>query len=261
MGTTGSHSTPDAAEFCRALLDPAAATPAGLTGPDGRTAPKRFNVYRNNVIVSLCDALAQSFLAVGALLGEDYFRALARAFVLEHPPESPVLLWYGGEFAEFIENFPPLGAYPYLADVARLEWAWLQSYHAADAAPLDPGALGALAPEAVGEVRFGLHPATRMITSPWAIWDLVRLNRFAPDPQEALDPARAQSVLVSRPELDVNVLLLRPGGDVFLGALMRGAGLGEAAGLALEQCAHFNLSECLSDCLSNGAFSGLQLDR
>jgi len=252
---------PGAAEFCRALLDPTAATPAGLTGPDGQIAPKRFNVYRNNVIVSLCDALGQSFPAIGTLLGEDYFRALARAFVLEQPPKTPVLLWYGGEFAAFIEDFPPLSAYPYLADVARVEWAWLQSYHAADAAPLDTGALGAIAPEAVGEVRFELHPATRIVTSSWAVWDLVRLNRFAPDPQETLDPARPQSVLVSRPELDVNVLLLRPGGDVFLEALMRGASLGEAAGLAHEECAHFNLAECLSDFLSNGAFSGIQLDR
>lgn len=256
-----SRPMPGAAEFCRALLDPAAATPAGLTGPDGHAAPKRFNVYRNNVIVSLCDALAHSFPATGSLLGEDYFRALAHAFVLEHPPQTPVLLWYGGDFAAFIEAFPPLSAYPYLADVARLEWAWLQSYHAADAAPLDPGALGSVDPEAVGEVRFELHPATRIVTSAWAVWDLVRLNRFAPDPQEALDPARPQSVMVTRPNLDVNVLLMRPGGNVFLTALMRGASLGEAAGAALEECAHFNLSECLSDCLSNGAFSGLRLDR
>jgi hypothetical protein len=261
MCATQPSSTPGAADFGRALLDPAAETPSGLVGPDGVSAPKRFNVYRNNVIVSLCDALAQSFPAIGSLLGEDYFRALARAFVLEHPPETPVLLWYGGDFAGFIEHFPPLAAYPYLADVARLEWAWLQSYHAADAAPLDPGALAAVAPEAVGEARLDLHPAARIVNSKWAIWDLVRLNRFDPDPQEALDPARPQSVLVSRPDLDVNVLLLRPGGGIFLEALMQGASLSEAAGLALEDCEEFNLSECLSDCLSHGAFSGLRLDR
>ncbi|MHA7776390.1 HvfC/BufC N-terminal domain-containing protein [Roseibium sp. M-1] len=261
MRGLASNETLTAADFGRALLNPEADTPAGVTGPDGQAAPKRFNVYRNNVIVSLCDALAQSFPAIGALLGEEYFRALARAFVLEHPPETPVLLWYGGGFADFIETFPPLKAYPYLADVARLEWAWLQAYHAADAAPLDPAALAAIAPEAVGDIRFEMHPAARIVPSNWAIWDLVRLNRFEPEPDEGLNPDCPQPVLVSRPDLEVNVLLLGPGGDIFLEALMRGASLGEAAGLALEACKEFNLSDCLSDCLSNGAFSGLRCDR
>ena len=117
----------NAASFGRALLDPQMATPDGLTGPDGETAPKRFNVYRNNVIVSLCEALGESFPAVKALLGEEYFRALAQAFVTAHPPVSPVLIWYGAGFADFLDVFPPLKAYPYLGDVARLEWSWLQA--------------------------------------------------------------------------------------------------------------------------------------
>lgn len=140
----------NAASFGRALLDPQMATPDGLTGPDGETAPKRFNVYRNNVIVSLCEALGESFPAVKALLGEEYFRALAQAFVTAHPPVSPVLIWYGAGFADFLDAFPPLKAYPYLGDVARLEWSWLQAYHAADAAPLDPAILGSVDPQRPG---------------------------------------------------------------------------------------------------------------
>lgn len=244
-------------DFGEALWDPEIATPAGLVGPDGVTAPKRFNVYRNNVIVSLGEALEQTFPAIRNLLGDDYFKALARAFVVEHPPKSPVLIWYGSEFADFIETFPPLGGYPYLADVARVEWAWVQAYHAADAAPLDPAALGAVDPEMIGAVKFEKHPAAAVIASRWPVRDLARANRFDPDADVTIDLNAPQSVVITRPEFDVELLQLRPGGDVFVKALLSGAALGEAAAQAAENNAEYSLSDCLSDCLSIGVFTDL----
>jgi len=244
-----------------ALLNPDQPTPAGLVGPDGAPAPKRFSVYRNNVIVSLTDALGESFPAIKTLLGDDYFKALARAFVLTNPPTSPVLILYGGDFPAFIEAFPPLEAYPYLADVARVEWAWLQAYHAADAEPLDPAELGALSPDAVGGARFARHPAAQVFSSDWPVWDLLRANRFQPGADIEIDLGLPQAVLVSRPELDVELLLLRPGGDVFLQALFDGAILAEAASQAQQHSADFSLSDSLSDCLANGVFEQLIINQ
>ena len=246
---------PDGIHFSEALLDPDSALPDGIVGPDGKPAPKRFNVYRNNVVVSLCEALGKTYPAIKALLGEDYFNALARAFVSRHPPQSPVLIWYGATFPEFVDTFPPLEAYPYLADVARAEWAWLQAYHAADAAPMDPSELGALPPEDVGEARFLRHPAAWVISTAWPVWDLLRVNRF--EQAAEIDLGTAQPVLVSRPELEVELTLLRPGADVFLQNLFHGQSLGAAAMAAQEDCPEFSLSDSLSDCLSNGAFQGL----
>lgn len=243
--------------FGRALWDPAADTPTGLVGPDGKTAPKRFNVYRNNVVASLSEALEQSFPAVGRLLGEDYFKALARAFVAEHPPSSPVLMWYGADFGDFIERFPPLAAYPYLADVARIEWAWLEAYHSADALPLDPAEIGAVAPDKIGNIRFVKHPASCVFRSEWPIWDLARANRFDLDANIEIDLEKPQSVLITRPELEVELMLLRPGGDVFLSALFDGGTLAEAAAAASTQVEEFSLSDTLSDCLANGVFTTL----
>ena len=245
-------------DFGEALWDPDGGTPAGIIGPDGHEAPRRFNVYRNNVIVSLTEAVGQNYPAIMNLLGDEYFNALARAFVIQHPPKSPVLIWYGSEFADFIEAFPPLAAYPYLADVARLEWAWLQAYHAADETPLDPAALSALPLEAVGTAQFTKHPAASLIASKWPVWDLVRANRFDPEAVEGIDLNISQSVLITRPELDVELVLLRPGGDVFLTSLLDGAPLGEAAAHAQSEETEFSLSDCLSDVLSNGVFSDLR---
>lgn len=258
----GSHQSSKvaASDFGNALLDLDTPAPAGLIGPDGLNAPKRFNVYRNNVIVSLYEALGQSFPAIKTLLGEDYFNALARAFVQEHPPKSPVLLWYGAEFFDFLDAFPPLEAYPYLGDVARLEWAWLQAYHAADETPMDPGVLGNMDPEHVGLAQFEKHPATALVSSQWPVLDLARANRFQPDAAVEIDLQNPQSVLVTRPELDVDLYLLRPGGEVFVRHLLMGETLGDAAVAAQTDNEEFSLSDCLSDCLTSGAFTGLKND-
>ncbi|MEO9530879.1 DNA-binding domain-containing protein [Roseibium sp.] len=250
----------DASGFAEALLDPDSAPPDGVIGPDGMPAPKRFNVYRNNVVVSLSEALGKTYPAVRSLLGEDYFNALARAFLTEHPPVSPVLIWYGEAFADFLAAFPPLEAYPYLADVARVEWAWLQAYHAGDAAPLDPSSLAAVPPESIGSVRFARHPAACLIGSVWPVADLLRANRLEPDCDVSVDLGRSQPVLVVRPDLDVSLVVLRAGADVFISALFNGETLAEAAGAAQNEHAEFSLADCLSDCLSNGAFTSLAAD-
>lgn len=251
--------TGTAADFGDALLDAATPTPEGIVGPDGKPAPKRFNVYRNNVVASLTEALADTFPAIERLLGEDYFKALAKAFVQEHPPRSPVLIWYGDAFAGFVDTFPPLADYPYLADVARLEWAWLTAYHAADAEPLDPAVLGTLPAECVGDARFVPHPATHCVRSKWPVLSLALANRFAIDAPPDIDLGVSQSVLITRPGLDVQMQLMRPGGDVFFEALCEGT-LQEAAEAASAADAEFQLPDCLSDILTAGAFSDLELD-
>src|SRR6516165_11874225 len=80
--------------FASALLDPELPVPTGLVGPDGEPDPKRFAVYRNNVVVSLIEALEDAFPAVRRIVGADFFRAMARAHVMEEPPCSPILLDY-----------------------------------------------------------------------------------------------------------------------------------------------------------------------
>lgn len=122
--------------FAAALLNPDLPPPTGLCARNGSDPSIRFAVYRNNVIFSLIDALADSFPVVQMLVGETFFRAMAREFAYQYPPRSPVLAQYGADFPGFIGDFQPAASLPYLADVARLEYAYIQAYHAADAAAL-----------------------------------------------------------------------------------------------------------------------------
>src|SRR5271155_5981462 len=121
-----------AGAFCPALLDPQSDAPAIVAGPRHKAAVKRYNVYRNNVTVSLIDALAAIFPATQRITGVEFFRAMARFHIRETPPTSPLLFEYGRDFPSFIEHYEYTQAMPWLPDVARLERAWLDAYHAVD---------------------------------------------------------------------------------------------------------------------------------
>ena len=124
--------------FATALLDADRPVPGAVTSHTARAPRKRFAVYRNNVIVGLVAALRTQFPATERIVGEDFFAAMARVYVVTEPPRSPILVAYGDGFPGFIASFAPAAELPYLADVARLEVARTRAYHAADAAPLDP---------------------------------------------------------------------------------------------------------------------------
>src|SRR5260370_20243834 len=152
-------------DFAAALLDAALPMPIGLVAPDGEPSPKRFAVYRNNVVVGLTEALKDAFSVVHRIVGAEFFQAMARAYVVIEPPTSPILLDYGAGFPDFIGEFEPAATLPYLADVARIERAWTEAYHAPEAAPLDPGTFRAIEPDRLPEIRLLLHPSVRVVRS------------------------------------------------------------------------------------------------
>src|SRR5215475_9624701 len=163
--------------FASALLDPARATPAVAVAAAGKGAVKRYNVYRNNVTVSLINALAAVYPAVQRITGVEFFRAMARFHVRATPPTSPLLFEYGHDFPAFIAQYAHAQAMPWLADVARIERAWLDAYHAADAEPLAAEALAAIPPERLAGAVFTAHPAMRLVRSRFAAVTIFAANR------------------------------------------------------------------------------------
>jgi hypothetical protein len=240
-------------EFRAALLDPNAPPPAGLSDPQGRPAGRRFDVYRNNVTQGLTDALTTSFPILVKLLGEEFFRAMARQYQRAHPPTSPLMMFYGNEMPAFLEVFAPVAHLGYLPDVARLELALRHSYHAADHAPVAPETLAALAPEEFLAARLTLAPSLRLIRSGWPLHAIWRANTEpnSPDPE-----ARAEDVLVTRINYDPRPQLLPQSAAPFLEALIRGNSVAEAITTAEE----FDLTTMLSLLLSTQSIAAISLE-
>lgn len=229
--------------FARALLDPAQSCPEELRAWNDSDPTPRFAVYRNNIVVSLMDALEDTFGVCCELVGENFFRAMARMFVAAHPPRSRILTFYGREFPAFIETFAPAASVPYLADVARLEIMRIEAFHAADVTPLGAEEIaGVLAdPTQLPGLRIDAHPSVAVLQSRFAVFSL-----WAGQALERVDPSQPQNVLVVRVGLDVQCVSVEPATGVFIDRFIQGATLAQAQQDALASEPDFDLVAALT---------------
>jgi hypothetical protein len=138
--------------------------------------PDRLSIYRNTSRRTLTNTLRLAYPAVLRLVGEDFFVAAADAFIAGEPPHTGWLDLYGAAFPYFLNGFAPARTLSYLSDVARLEWTIVRAAHAADAAPLAPAQLAALAASDHARLRFVPHPSIGLLASRYpvdAIWRAV----------------------------------------------------------------------------------------
>ncbi|MEL0612467.1 DNA-binding domain-containing protein [Marinomonas arenicola] len=139
----------------------------------------RLNVYRNNVVVSLIDALSDIFPVTQALVGDDFFRAMAKQYLLVSPPESPIISEYGHLFSDFIRQFEAAQSLPFLADFAALEYSLLALTHDTEHATLNHEQVA----EAFAQVDdpsalyLSLPPTSQLLASPFAIGSLYQAHR------------------------------------------------------------------------------------
>ena len=245
-------------QWVQALLNPDDAPPSGLKSWNGSSTTERFAVYRNNVVTSLVNALAQTFDVTRQLVGDDFFHAMAALFVRQCPPTGARLIDYGEDFPSFIASFPPARPVPYLADIAGLEHAYIQAYHAADCAALSPSefeaALGAA--EMHGACRLRLHPALYWRQSEFAIvsiWSAHHGNGA----MEEIDIFAPEHAWIFRCGLEVAVFRVRPGDHHFAARIAAGALLQDAASSALKADPDFHLPTCLATMLREGMITGV----
>ena len=249
-------------QFAAALLDPQRAAPPGLRAWNGSDPAARLAVYRNNVVCSLVDALADSFPVVRQLVGDAFFRAMAGLFVRESPPRSRVLAHYGKEFPAFVVRFEPAAGLPYLADLARLEASRVVAYHAADAEPVpdEMVSLALASGERMGELRLGLHPSVNALASPHAVVSLWAAHQLDDDGEiEPVDVDLPESALILRTGLEVLVLPAPRGAVEFVEAVRGGLNLGDAAVRAMAAAPDFDLTTTLTLLLAHGALSSIHL--
>lgn len=244
----------DQATFRAGLLDPAVAAPTGLLDGNAQEAGKRYDVYRNNVTVSLIEAMTSAFPLVAQLIGEKNFPRLARSFVRSHPPASPLMMHYGVEFPDFIKRFEPLAHIGYLPDAARLDLAMRRSYHAADTPPFDPAGFQTLSPDALLDAGLTLAPSSVILRSDWPLFDIWAYNQNsgAGKPRSA-----SQEILITRQAFDPAPHLLPSGAGLWLERLAAGAPFGIAHDAAVAAVPDFDLGASLGLALATGAFAVL----
>ncbi|WP_114240769.1 DUF2063 domain-containing protein [Dyella sp. C9] len=228
--------------FCKALLDARLPVPEGVIGPNGKPSERRFNVYRNNVVAGQVSTLLDAYPATARLVGKAFFKAMARDYVMAHPPVTPMMFDYGADFPAFIDAFPAAAELPYLGDVARIERCWVEAYHSAEASPLPtPRLREALVGEDLRRLTLQLHPSVRVLQSAFpalAIWEA---NTGSSGDREIHLDDGPEDILMVRPEANVEVHRLPRGGAGFFQALSRGCSLVGATERALAGNDPFDL--------------------
>ncbi len=149
---------------------------------DGLDPAARVGIYRNHAFATLGASLQATFPVICRLVDKRFFAYVAHEYLREHPPHSRCLVEYGADFANFLADFEPSKALPYLADVARFEWALNIAASMRDTAPLPPRALAEVPANEAAYVAFRLQPSLSYLTSPWpidAIWQANQENEIS----------------------------------------------------------------------------------
>jgi len=244
--------------FAEAVRRADQALPEGVTSHSADRPTRRFNVYRNNFYASLIDVLAGRYPVVQRLVGEEFFRAMAKIYVEQNPPRSAMILAYGDGFAEFLAEFPPVADVPYLPDIARLEWARHTAYHAADATPLRAEDFAAIPGDQVAALTLDLHPSLTVVASAYPAVTIWETNMFDEEVRPIGADAGAETAMIARPEMIVEVRRLPPGAAEFISALCEGRSLGEAAQQASASDEHFDLAGNIAGLIDAGVIIGYQ---
>lgn len=241
-----------------AMADAAAAL---LRSGFGLPPALRLQVYRNNHFESLIDALGAVYPVVRALVGEAFFRRVARRFVQRRPPREPNLQRFGATLPALLARLSAARSLPYLADVARLEWAVHEVYHEADAQPLDAARLAAVPADHQPRLRLKLQPASRFVASHFPVHRIWQTNQPGASAEAvALDEGGVR-LLVARREGEVEMRLLGAAEDRWLRALARRADLEAATVEAFGVDPGFDLPGCLARHLGLGTFVSASLPR
>jgi hypothetical protein len=145
-----------------------------VIGEDRMSPVERVEVYANGYFYRILEVLKEDYPATLAVAGDDHFHNLATGYLIDYPPAQPSIHFAGLNFAAYLATHPLRARWPFVADLARLERATLESFHAAGAPTLEAHAMRALSPAEWPALTIRLHPATRLIDSEWRVDTVLR---------------------------------------------------------------------------------------
>jgi hypothetical protein len=192
-------------------------------------ADERLAIYHRSALANRRGALAAAYPVVARLVGESFFGEAAARYGEAFPSRSGDLNAFGDRFATFLEAYPYARELPYLPDVARLEWAVHESRHSPQGEALDYLALGAVPPDAIGQIRIRPRPSVRLVASPHPILSIWAANQADRDGTPELTQGAEQVAVRLLETLEPAPVALGSAEWVVLEAFVRGETLARAA--------------------------------
>jgi len=216
---------------------------------------ERMNIYRNNVLENLRNALALTFPKSWKLLGKECADSVAYHFVkARNLPDTGVFDDWGGDFSAFLENVNELKSVPYISDFARYEWLSHRAYLSAPAKHIDASEFTKFSEEEIESLKIKLLPSVFLYESKYPI---DQINEVASNPDAAAInlEKRGSYAIIYRPDLEVITLWISHAEYVFFNAVSCGMSLSDAARHFQED----DLTRCLLFAMTNGLIEGINL--
>ncbi len=200
-------------------------------------------VYRNNYRGNLHDTLAGAYPVLRQLVGDSFFRILAKRYIERYPSRSGNLHHYGSGMAEFLTQFESTQHLVYLPDMARLEWAYHRAYFAEDVPPFDVTRLASIAPESYAELHWRLHPSCALFTSNFPVAAIWQTHQGAVPADFHIDPnSGGDNLLVYRNSVKVEIVSVKPASLHWLQQLQKNIAMGRATEATLSVYVDFDLA-------------------
>jgi hypothetical protein len=197
---------------------------------------ERFFLYRGNITAIWHQTLANAFPVLEQLVGAEFFTGMARGYGIAYPSQSGNLAEFGAALPAFLHTLESVNAYPYLPDVAALEWQLHRAYYAQQLTSVPLPVLASYTPEQLPLLRVEMQPGCALLASGWdchAIWLAHQQGAAAP----LLLPTKLDhlsQVLVWRDAWQVRVSALSAASFAALSALRVGENFGAALNAGLE---------------------------
>jgi hypothetical protein len=209
----------------RHVLDGDAAIADAVIGTAAVPAATRLAVYSNAYRARLAEALADNMPHLREFLGEEAFDAVAARYIHAHPSQLASIRWFGDRLAQELERSH--AEQPWVAELARWEWALAASFDAQDAATVGIEALAAVAPGDWGELRLEFHPSLQQLelqTNAQALFKALSEQQPAPEPAIL---ERPQPWLLWRQDLKTQYRSLEPAETAALAVVRSDGTFGE----------------------------------
>ena len=215
------------------------------------SASQRLKIYQNHHLTSLTLALKNIYPVILRLVGENFFEGMARDFIDKELLVSGVLQEFGENFCKFVRDYASAKNLEYLSAVAHFEWSCHQAYYAANDSPLDFDRLKIIVPQDYGKIKFKLHPSHQLCEYRFPVFDIWQMCQQPQTDQTVNLLKGLQRILVIRPELTVNMLILGSGEFALLKGFSQNLEFAEACALALEAEPEFQVELCLKKHIIN----------
>lgn len=247
-----------AALLGRGSLDALQANLRVDSSAQARWVQRGIEVYRANAAACAERSLAGTFPVLAQMIGLESFEPLARHLWQQQPPQRGDLAQWGAALPDFLAAAPQLVAEPFLADVARVEWALHEAATAEDAV-LDAPSFALLAIEDAPHT-LAISKGCVLLRSAYPVATLVNAHLSSEPTLEVaalhLASGTAEVALVWRHGFKPRVRTVDAGEAALIDGLLRRQPLDDALQAACDADAEFDFNAWLGQVVQSGLVTG-----